>query len=159
MRTSSFGRAVLAMAALACAAPALAEGQTPPPLQPGQQIVLANYFELSGTGCSALSPPIITITQKPALGTLTVSRTEGVVNTSSPKCAVRSKALPISQVLYTANKPGLDNMAWSVTFQQRWGPHGRYPRMDYGSARLKINPGALLPAQPIPAPSTPPAHP
>jgi hypothetical protein len=126
--------------ALAGAAPALAGDQIPP-LKPGQQMVLASYFELSGTGCSALSAPIITITQKPALGTLTVTRTQGVVNTSSPKCAVRSKALPISQVLYQANKPGLDHMAWSVTFQQRWGPHGKYPRMDYGSARLRIIPG------------------
>ena len=67
-------------------------------------------------------------------------RTQGVVNTSSPKCAVRSKMLPISQVLYQANKPGLDTMAWSVTFQQRWGPRGRYPRVEYGDARLKINP-------------------
>lgn len=153
MLIPSFGRALLAAAALACAAPALAEDQVPPPLRPGQQIVLANYFELSGSGCSALSPPIITITQKPALGTLIVSRTQGVVNTSSPKCAVRSKVLPISQVLYTANKPGLDNMSWSVTFQQRWGPHGKYPRMDYGSARLKINPVPPLPAPPLPSPS------
>lgn len=149
----SFGRVLLAAAALACAAPALAEDQVPPPLRPGQQIVLANYFELSGSGCSALSPPLITITQKPALGTLIVSRTQGVVNTSSPKCAVRAKVLPISQVLYTANKPGLDNMSWSVTFQQRWGPHGKYPRMDYGSARLKINPVPPRPAPHLPAPS------
>ena len=152
MQTSSFGRVLLTLAALACATPALAEDQAPPPLRPGQQIILANYFELSGSGCSALSPPIITITQKPALGTLIVSRTQGVVNTSSPQCAVRSKVLPISQVLYTANKPGLDTMAWSVTFQQRWGPRGKYPRMDYGSARLKINPGPPLLAPPIPAP-------
>lgn len=158
MKTSRFGRVLPALAALACAAPALAEDQSPPPLRPGQQIVLANYFELSGTGCSALSPPIITITQQPVLGTLIVARTEGVVNTSSPQCAVRSKVLPISQVLYTANKPGLDNMAWSVTFQQRWGPRGKYPRMDYGSARLKINPGRPLPVPPIPVPSAPPAQ-
>lgn len=155
MQTSSVGRVLVVLAALACAAPALAEGQAPPPLRPGQQIVLANYFELSGTGCSALSPPIITITQQPTLGTLIVARTQGVVNTSSPKCAVRSKVLPISQVLYTANKPGLDNMSWSVTFQQRWGPHGKYPRVDYGSARLKINAEPPLPAPPIPVPSPP----
>lgn len=155
MQIPSFGCLLPALAALVCAAPALAEDQAPPPLRPGQQIVLANYFELSGTGCSALSPPIITITQKPALGTLVVSRTDGVVNTSSPKCAVRSKVLPISRVLYTANKPGVDNMSWSVTFQQRWGPHGKYPRMDYGSARLTINSEPPLPVPPIPVPPAP----
>lgn len=135
----NLAHALLAAAALACSAPALANDPIPP-LVTGQQMVLANYFELSGTGCSALSPPHITITQQPILGKLIVVRTQGVVNTSSPKCAVRSKMLPISQVLYQANKPGLDTMAWSVTFQQRWGPHGKYPRVEYGDARLKINP-------------------
>ncbi|WP_019939322.1 hypothetical protein [Bordetella sp. FB-8] len=146
MYEPSLACALLAATALVGAAPAMAEGQIAP-LKPGQQMVLANYFELSGTGCSALSAPIITITQKPTLGTLTVARILGVVNTSSPQCAVRSKVLPISQVLYTANKPGLDYMSWSVTFQQRWGPHGKYPRMDYGNARLRINPGPPPPHQ------------
>ncbi|HEY0296192.1 MAG TPA: hypothetical protein VGC69_12740 [Bordetella sp.] len=135
----NIARRLLAAAALAAAAPALADDI--PPLAPGQQMVLANYYELSATGCRALNPPRVVITQQPALGKLIVVRTRGTANTSSPRCAVSTMSLPISQVLYQADKPGLDTMAWAIKFQARVGPRGKDPRIEYGNARLQIKPG------------------
>lgn len=138
MPTLNTARTLLLAAALAASPPVLAEEI--PPLAPGQQMVLANYYELSATGCRPLSPPRVAITQKPKLGKLIVVRTQAVANTSSPRCAVRSMNLPVSQLLYQADKPGIDSMAWTVRFQARVGPRGRDPRIESGSARLQINP-------------------
>jgi len=140
MPTLTTARTLLLACLLAAASlPALADDI--PPLAPGQQMVLANYYELSATGCRPLSPPRVAITQKPALGKLIVVRTQAVANTSSPRCAVRNMNLPVSQLLYQADKPGIDSMAWAVRFQARVGPRGRDPRVEMGSARLQINPG------------------
>ena len=103
-------------------------------------MVLASYYELSFTGCRALSPPRVVITQQPTLGKLIVVRSQGLARTSSPRCAVSDISLPVSQVLYQADKPGIDAMAWSVKFQGRMGPNNNQPRVEYGNARLQINP-------------------
>jgi hypothetical protein len=136
------------------AIPALADDIAP--LVPGQQMVLASYYELSRTGCRALSPPRVTITKPAALGKVIVVRTEGLVNTSLQQCAVRTMNLPIMQVVYQADKPGFDTMAWSVQYQARVGYHGEMPRMEYGHARLLIKPASAKPAPAQPAIPVPP---
>ena len=139
MPTSNLARILLATAALTCSAAAVAQEQVTP-LASGQQLMLASYYELSSTGCSVLSPPRVTITQQPALGKLIVVRAKGLVRNSSPKCALGEMDLPLSQLWYQANKPGVDTMAWSVTFQARVAPRDSRPRMEYGSARLRVKP-------------------
>lgn len=135
-------RPLLCAPLLACAATAALAQTRPaePQLTPGQQVVLASYYEVSPSGCRALSAPRVTVTQKATLGKVIVMRTEGVARISDPRCVVSALKLPVAQVVYQADKPGVDTMAWEVRYQERRGYKGREQRTEGGSARIRVNP-------------------
>jgi hypothetical protein len=138
----------LLLLAIALAAPALAQNGDKPVL-PGQNVVLGSYYEVSSSGCVALSAPRVTITQRPQLGKLIVTRTQGTVRVFNPRCAVEAMALPVSQVLYQADKPGVDTMAWEIRYQERRGErHQQRQRIERASARITVQPLPPAPVQP-----------
>lgn len=104
---------------LACSAAAA----QPPQVGSGGQVVLGTYYEVSGPGCQALSAPRVRITEPGRLGKAIVVRTEGQAR-ATPRCAHRK--VPVATVLYQADQPGLDNVAWEVRYQQRGQPVQRH---------------------------------
>lgn len=102
-----FAASLLALAALpACSAPIS--------LKPGQTVVLASYYELRG--CQALAAPRLRLTQDAKLGQATVVGGQG--NTGgSGGCGYL--AVPVSQVIYRADKTGRDTVSWEVRYQAR----------------------------------------
>ncbi|MCF7769731.1 MAG: hypothetical protein E2602_10885 [Achromobacter sp.] len=118
--------AALAAAMLALASPAGAQS-----LKTGDVAVLASYYEIRGADCLALRAPRVTITLQPRLGSASVVHTRGQ-SSNSGRCAY--KTVPIAQVVYQANQPGSDSLAWEVKYQNKTVGIRRY------SATLGIAP-------------------
>jgi hypothetical protein len=147
-------RALLALAAalmpaLAVRAQAQAADE---PVVSGANVILGSYYEVNRSGCIALSAPRVSITQPPRLGKLTIVHTKGTVRVFNPRCAMESMTLPVSQMLYQADKPGQDTMAWEVRYQERLGDK-KNPRrrIERASARVNVRPRPPAPAQPASA--------
>lgn len=101
----------LAVTVLAVHAPALAQN-----LKSGDVTVLASYYEIRGSDCLALRAPRVVITQNPTLGKASIMQTRGQ-SSDSGRCAY--KAVPVSQVVYAADQPGADTLAWEVKYQNK----------------------------------------
>lgn len=85
-------------------------------LQAGQTVVVASYYELRGQNCQVMNPPHVRIVTRPTLGTLTIVRAEA--NTGGGgRCAYT--AVPVSQLLYRAQRPGSETITWEVRYQDR----------------------------------------
>ncbi|SSW62793.1 hypothetical protein [Achromobacter agilis] len=122
-------RLFFALALLGTALSAPVSSQT---MKSGDVAVLASYFEIRGSDCLALRAPRVSITQAPRLGKASVMQTRGQSG-SSGRCAY--KAVPISQVVYQADRPGDDTLAWEVKYQDKALGTRRY------SATVGITPG------------------
>ena len=82
----------------------------------GQTVVVASYYELRGPNCQAMNPPHVRIVTRPTLGALTIVR--GEANTGGGgRCAYTS--VPVSQLLYRAQRPGSETITWEVRYQDR----------------------------------------
>ena len=103
--------AALAMMTLTAHTPALAQN-----LKSGDVTVLASYYEIRGSDCLALRAPRVVITQNPTLGKASIVQTRGQ-SSDSGRCAY--KAVPVSQVVYAADQPGADTLAWEVKYQNK----------------------------------------
>ena len=101
--------ALLAATGLAAAAPTHAQS-----LKTGDITVLASYYEIRGSDCLALRAPRVTITLQPRLGTASIVQTRGQ-SSDSGRCAY--KTVPVAQLVYQANQPGSDSLAWEVKYQ------------------------------------------
>jgi len=84
---------------------------------PSKATLLATYYEIVDANCRALMAPTVRITDRPAMGTLTVSHGLGLADNPA-KCA--NIQVPVTQVYYQAgNKLGQDNFSWEVKFQSQ----------------------------------------
>jgi len=84
---------------------------------PSKATLLATYYEIVDANCQALMAPTVRITDRPALGTLTISHGLGLADNPA-KCA--NIQVPVTQVYYQAgNKLGQDNFSWEVKFQSQ----------------------------------------
>ncbi|MGE8690424.1 MAG: hypothetical protein ACN6PJ_24980 [Achromobacter sp.] len=106
-------RLFFALTLLGATLPPPASSQT---LKSGEVAVLASYYEIRGSDCLPLRAPRVTITQAPRLGKANVMQTRGQT-AGSGRCAY--KAVPISQVVYQADRPGDDLLAWEVKYQDK----------------------------------------
>jgi hypothetical protein len=122
-------RFIFALALLAAGPSAPASSQT---VKSGDVTVLASYYEIRGSDCLALRAPRVTITQAPRLGKASIMQTRGQAGNSG-RCAY--KAVPISQVVYQADRPGDDTLAWEVKYQDKAIGTRRY------SATVGVAPG------------------
>ncbi|SAI56435.1 Uncharacterised protein [Bordetella ansorpii] len=120
---------------LAAAAPASAQFR----IASGAQVVLATYYEVDPESCQALSAPRVRITRKPLLGKATIVRTQTPA-TASGRCP--AKLVTIAQVMYQADKPGTDAVAWQVRYQRRG------PNIEKYSTQVNVMPKAPTPARP-----------
>ncbi|MFD4838286.1 hypothetical protein ACFWP0_12340 [Achromobacter sp. NPDC058515] len=120
-------RSVLAALGLALSAPVLAQT-----LKSGDVAVLASYYEIRGSDCLALRAPRVAITQMPTLGKASIQQTRGQ-SSDSGRCAY--KAVPVSQVIYQADRPGSDTLSWEVKYQNKTIGTRRY------SATVGVTPG------------------
>ncbi|MDF3848212.1 hypothetical protein [Achromobacter denitrificans] len=102
-----------ALALLGAVPSAPAAAQT---LKSGDVAVLASYYEIRGSNCLPLRAPRVTITQAPRLGKASIMQTQGQ-SSSSGRCAY--KTVPISQIVYQADQPGSDSLAWEVKYQDK----------------------------------------
>lgn len=118
------------MAMLGAAASAPALSQT---MKPGDVAVLASYYEIRGSDCLALRAPRVTITMMPHLGKANVMQTRGQSGDSG-RCAYRT--VPVSQVVYQADQPGNDTLAWEVKYQNKTMGTRRY------NATVGVKPGS-----------------
>ncbi|MFJ1298372.1 hypothetical protein ACILG0_00320 [Pseudomonadota bacterium AL_CKDN230030165-1A_HGKHYDSX7] len=117
---------------LASALPAHADAT----LQAGQTVVVASYYELRGPNCQVMNPPHVRIVTRPTLGALTVVR--GEANTGGGgRCAYT--AVPVSQLLYRAQRPGSETLTWEVRYQDR----GR--KVERVSAQITVGPASAAP--------------
>jgi len=123
--TQAAGRALLpclaAAGLLAMAAAHAANNTIPRPrawsVPPSKATLLATYYEIVDANCQALRAPTVRITDRPALGTLTISQDVGLADNPA-KCA--NIQVPVTQVYYQAgNKLGQDNFSWEVRFQSQ----------------------------------------
>ncbi len=101
-------------------------------MKSGDVAVLASYYEIRGSDCLALRAPRVSITQAPRLGKASIMQTRGQSG-SSGRCAY--KAVPVSQVVYQADRPGDDSLAWEVKYQDKTIGTRRY------SATVGVTPG------------------
>ena len=101
----------LAFLALALHAPVSAQS-----MKSGDVAVLASYYEIRGSDCLALRAPYVVITEKPRLGKASIVQTRGQ-SSDSGRCAYKSVA--VSQVVYIADQPGSDTLAWQVKYQNK----------------------------------------
>lgn len=102
-------------------------------LKPGDVVVLASYYEIRGSDCLALRAPRLSITLAPRLGKASVMQTRGQSGASG-RCAY--KTVPVSQLVYQADRPGQDSLAWEVKYQDKTLGTRRY------SATVGITPGS-----------------
>lgn len=102
-----------ALASLGMALSAPATAQT---MKSGDVAVLASYYEIRGSDCLALRAPRVQITQNPRLGKASIMQTRGQ-SSDSGRCAYRPVA--VSQVVYQADQPGSDTLAWEVKYQNK----------------------------------------
>lgn len=131
----SFALRRLAPLLLAAAAPASAQLQ----VASGAQVVLATYYEVDAESCQALSAPRVRVTQKALLGKATIVRTQKPAPASG-RCP--AKLVTVAQVLYQADKPGTDAVAWQVRYQRR-GPY-----VEKYSSQVNVVPRTTAPARP-----------
>lgn len=103
--------ALLALSGLAISTPTLAQS-----MKTGDVAVLASYYEIRGSDCLALRAPRVTITLQPHLGTASIVQTRGQSGDSG-RCAY--KTVPVAQLVYQANQPGSDSLAWEVKYQNK----------------------------------------
>ncbi|GEM_PF-341736 len=103
--------ALLALSVLTTSTPALAQS-----MKTGDVAVLASYYEIRGSDCLALRAPRVTVTLQPRLGTASIVQTRGQSGDSG-RCAY--KTVPIAQLVYQANQPGSDSLAWEVKYQNK----------------------------------------
>lgn len=103
----------LLLAAGVSTLPTPAAAQT---LKPGDVSILATYYEIRDANCLALRAPRVIITQMPRLGTASVQQTNGLTD-SSGRCA--NKPVAVARLVYVANKPGTDTLAWEVKYQTK----------------------------------------
>jgi len=82
----------------------------------GKQMVLATYYEIDALHCRALAAPRVRITGKAVLGKAIVVRSQGQSSASS---ICPGRQVPIAQVLYQADKPGVDALTWEVRYVRR----------------------------------------
>ena len=122
-------RFYFALAALGMALSAPAVGQT---LTSGDVAVLASYYEIRGSDCLALRAPRVAITQMPTLGKASIMQTRGQ-SSDGGRCAYKS--VPVAQVVYQADRPGSDTLAWEVKYQNKSLGTRRY------SATVGVKPG------------------
>ena len=122
-------RLFLALLLAAPAGPARAAG--PAQVPSGGQVVLGTYYEVAGPDCRALSAPRVRITSAGSLGKAIVVRTTGQA-AATARC--RHRQVPVAMVLYQADKPGLDSVAWEVRYQQRGTP------LEHGAADVRVMP-------------------
>lgn len=101
----------LAAAMVSLAMPAGAQS-----LKTGDIAVLASYYEIRGSDCLPLRAPRVTITLQPRLGVASIVQTRGQSGDSG-RCAY--KTVPIAQLVYQANQPGSDSLAWEVKYQNK----------------------------------------
>ncbi|SAI71839.1 Uncharacterised protein [Bordetella ansorpii] len=120
---------------LAASAPASAQIQ----VASGTQVVLATYYEVDPESCQALSAPRVRITQKARLGKATIVRTQTPAPASG-RCP--AKLVTIAQVMYLADRPGADTVAWQVRYQRR-GPY-----IERYRSQVNVAPKAPPPARP-----------
>lgn len=85
-------------------------------MKSGDVVVLASYYEIRGSDCLALRAPRVQITQNPTLGKASIMQTRGQ-SSDSGRCAYRPVA--VSQVVYQADRPGSDTLAWEVKYQNK----------------------------------------
>lgn len=85
-------------------------------LKPGDTSILATYYEIRDANCLALRAPRVVITQMPRLGTATVQQTNGLTD-GSGRCAY--KPVAVARIVYQADKPGTDALAWEVKYQTK----------------------------------------
>ncbi|MPS77051.1 MAG: hypothetical protein E2591_03125 [Achromobacter sp.] len=109
-----------ALALFASVLHAPASAQT---LKSGDVSVLASYYEIRGSDCLALRAPRVVITQYPTLGKASIVQTRGQ-SAESGRCAY--KAVPVAQVVYVADQPGADHLAWEVKYQNKTVGTRRY---------------------------------
>lgn len=115
--------------ALAAALPASVPAQT---VKSGDVAVLASYYEIRGADCLALRAPRVSLTMMPRLGKANIMQTRGQ-SSDSGRCAYQ--AVPVSQVVYQADQPGNDSLAWEVKYQNKTLGTRRY------SATVVVTPG------------------
>ncbi len=94
----------------------------------GESRVLAEYHELRG--CQPLAAPRLQLTRGPALGRATFMGAETTL--AAGGCA--PLRVSVTRVVYRAEQPGQDHIAWSVRYQGR----GRAPQHD--AVRIQIRP-------------------
>ncbi|WP_144633433.1 hypothetical protein [Bordetella genomosp. 13] len=92
----------------------------------GGQVVLATYYEVDAESCQVLSAPRVRITQKAILGKAIIVRTQKPAS-GFGRCP--AKLVTIAQVLYQADKPGMDTVAWQVRYQRRGPEPERFSSM------------------------------
>ncbi|MBO1012310.1 hypothetical protein IPU70_02025 [Achromobacter sp. SD115] len=117
------------LAALGAALPASVPAQT---VKSGDVAVLASYYEIRGADCLALRAPRVSLTMMPRLGKANIMQTRGQ-SSDSGRCAYQ--AVPVSQVVYQADQPGNDTLAWEVKYQNKTLGTRRY------SATVVVTPG------------------
>lgn len=129
MPSSTAARRLLPALLLAAAMPAAAQIQVPS----GSSVVLATYFEIDPESCRPLASPRVRITGNGVLGKAIVVRTQGKVSATT-RCP--HKLVPISQVLYQADKPGIDAISWDVRYLRR------NARVERVSSQVNVTPRA-----------------
>lgn len=120
-------RRLLPALLLASAMPANAQVEVPS----GSNVVLATYFEIDPENCRPLASPRVRITGNGVLGKAIVVRTQGKVSATA-RCP--HKLVPISQVLYQADKPGIDAISWDVRYLRRDA------RVERVSSQVRVTP-------------------
>ncbi len=84
---------------------------------PSKATLLATYYEIVDANCQALKAPTVRITDRPTLGTLTISQGLGLADNPA-KCA--NIQVPVTEVYYQAGtRLGQDNFSWEVRFQSQ----------------------------------------
>lgn len=102
--------------------------------EPGQELLLATYYEIDPRTCRPMAPPRVRLSMQPALGRATVVRADRQPVHVGGRCGTMT--MPVVQVRYRAAQQGTDTVGWEVQYQAR-GATTRSIR-----ATVRIAPGA-----------------